>query len=70
MSHRDERSERAEGYELVEGMLAVEAPQRTATRIIAMLERGEVERVRELLRQRAARTAESIARELASVEGG
>jgi hypothetical protein len=58
-----------EGYELVEGMLAAESPQRSATRIIEMLERGEVERVRELLRQRATRTAEAIARELASVEG-
>lgn len=58
-----------DAYELVDGMLAAETPQRSATRILEMLERGEVERVRELLRQRAARTAESIARELAALEG-
>ncbi len=60
-------SEASSEYELVEGMIATESPQRSATRIIEMLERGEVERVRELLRRRAARAAETIARELAEV---
>jgi hypothetical protein len=61
-------SDPSEVYELVEGMLAAESPQSSATRIIEMLERGEIERVRELLRARAARTSEAIARELAAVE--
>lgn len=60
-------SDASSEYELVEGMIATESPQRSATRIIEMLERGEVERVRELLRRRAARAAETIARELADV---
>ncbi|HEY8430863.1 MAG TPA: hypothetical protein VIL20_20930 [Sandaracinaceae bacterium] len=58
------------GYELVEGMLATESPQRRAARIIELLKRGEVERVRELMRQHVARVSETIARELAAVEHG
>lgn len=60
----------AESVELVEGMLAAESPQRSAARIIELLKRGEVERVREILRQRAARVSETIAAELAAVEQG
>jgi hypothetical protein len=59
-----------EGYELVGGMLAAESPQRSAARILELLERGEVERVREMMRQRAAKISEAIARELAAADGG
>jgi hypothetical protein len=55
-------------YEMVEGMLAVESPQRVAARILELLERGERELVRELLRARAARISEAIDRELSSLE--
>lgn len=58
----------AEGYELVEGMLAAESPQRTAARLIALLKAGEVERVREIMQQRAARVSETMAQELAAAE--
>lgn len=61
---------RSHGYELVEGMLAVESPQRTAARIIDLLKRGEVEQVREIMRQRAARVSETIAQDLAAAEQG
>jgi hypothetical protein len=55
-------------YELVEGMLAVESPQRAAARILDLIERGEVELARELLRQRAARVSAELERELAAYE--
>lgn len=63
-------TDRSEGYELVDGMLAAESPQQSAARIIELLARGEVERVREIMRQRAARVSETIARELAAAETG
>lgn len=63
-------SQSNERYEMIEGMLAVESPQRSAARILELLERGEVERVREIMRQRAARISEALDQELASVEGG
>lgn len=63
-------SQSNERYEMIEGMLAVESPQRSAARILDLLERGEIERVREIMRQRAARISEALDQELASVEGG
>lgn len=57
-------------YEIVEGMLAVESPQRAAAHILDLLERGEVERARELMRQRAARVSAELDRELASFDAG
>lgn len=63
-------SEETDGYELVDGMLAAESPQRAAARIIDLLKRGEVERVREIMRQRAARVSATIAQDLAAAEQG
>jgi hypothetical protein len=57
-------------YELVEGMLAVESPQRSAAHILDLLERGELERVREILRQRALRVSEALDREIALFDAG
>ncbi len=60
----------ADDVELVEGMLASESPQRAAARIVEMLKRGELERVRAILRERAARVSETMARELAAAQQG
>ncbi len=64
--HLDER----DGYELVDGMLAAVSPQRMAARIIDLLKRGEVERVQEIMRQRAARVSATVAEDLAAAEQG
>jgi DNA-binding GntR family transcriptional regulator len=61
-------SDEDRGYELVDGMLAVESPQRTAARIIDLLKRGEVEQAREIMRRRAARVSATIAQDLAAAE--
>lgn len=63
-------NDRAPNYELVDGMLAAESPQRVAARLIELLKRGEVERVEELMRQRAARVSASLAEDLAAAEQG
>jgi hypothetical protein len=55
-------------FEVIEGMLAIESPQRTAERILDLLRRGEMERVREIMRERAARVSASIASDLAAAE--
>ena len=55
-------------FELVGGMIAAEAPQSAAARVIEMLERGEADEVRELIEARAVRTANAIALELSAVE--
>jgi hypothetical protein len=55
-------------YELVGGMIAAESPQRAADRVLELLERGEIDRVRDLIEARAAKTAEAIAHELAAAE--
>ncbi|MEC7526389.1 MAG: hypothetical protein VYE22_41300 [Myxococcota bacterium] len=57
-----------ESYPIVGGMLAADTPQSAASRILELLERGETERVRELIAQRAAKTAAAMARELAAAE--
>ena len=57
-----------ESYPIVGGMLAADTPQSAASRILDLLERGETERVRELIAERAARTTAAMARELAAAE--
>ena len=52
-----------ESYPIVGGMLAADTPQSAASRILDLLER-----VRELIAERAARTAAAMARELAAAE--
>jgi hypothetical protein len=54
--------------ELVHGMLAAESPQRTAERIMEMLDGGEVDGVRELVREREQHVVDAIAFEFESIE--
>lgn len=61
-------SAKEDELEIIAGMIAVETPQQRARRMIDLMERGEVDRVRALIEARAARVAEQLARELASME--
>ncbi|MCB9596935.1 MAG: hypothetical protein H6719_29705 [Sandaracinaceae bacterium] len=53
---------------IIGGMMASETPQQRAQRLIALLERGEVDEVRAIANARAAQTAAAFAKELASLD--